>query len=68
MLSTEYNEAEQMQLFKEDGRSEGLAEGQAEGRCNAADTRDSADSAIDRAISLVPDDFISDVLPPLALR
>ena len=28
MLLTEYNEAEQMELFKEDGRREGLAEGQ----------------------------------------
>ncbi|MBR1707546.1 MAG: hypothetical protein IJ719_01805 [Clostridia bacterium] len=27
MLLTEYNEAEQMELFKEDGRREGLAEG-----------------------------------------
>ena len=28
MLLTEYNEAEQMELFKEDGRREGWAEGQ----------------------------------------
>ena len=27
MLLTEYNEAEQMELFKEDGRREGRAEG-----------------------------------------
>ena len=27
MLLTEYNEAEQMELFKEDGRKEGRAEG-----------------------------------------
>ena len=32
MLLTEYNEAEQMELFKEDGRREGRAEGLAEGR------------------------------------
>ena len=31
MLLTEYNEAEQMELFKEDGRREGRAEGRAEG-------------------------------------
>ena len=31
MLLTEYNEAEQMKLFKEDGRREGRAEGCAEG-------------------------------------
>ena len=31
MLLTEYNEAEQMKLFKEDGRREGRAEGRAEG-------------------------------------
>ena len=28
MLLTEYNEAEQMELFKEDGRREGRAEGE----------------------------------------
>ena len=28
MLLTEYNEAEQMELFKEDGRKEGRAEGE----------------------------------------
>ena len=32
MLLTEYNEAEQMELFKEDGRREGRAEGRIEGR------------------------------------
>lgn len=31
MLLTEYNEAEQMELFKEDGRREGRAEGRSEG-------------------------------------
>ena len=31
MLLTEYNEAEQMELFKEDGRREGRVEGRAEG-------------------------------------
>lgn len=31
MLLTEYNEAEQMELFKEDGRREGRAEGRVEG-------------------------------------
>lgn len=31
MLLTEYNEIEQMELFKEDGRREGRAEGRAEG-------------------------------------
>ena len=32
MLLTEYNEAEQMELFKEDGRREGRAEGEIIGR------------------------------------
>ena len=32
MLLTEYNEAEQMELFKEDGRREGRAEGEVIGR------------------------------------
>jgi len=32
MLLTEYNEAEQMELFKEDGRREGREEGLEEGR------------------------------------
>ena len=31
MLLTEYNKAEQMELFKEDGRREGRAEGRVEG-------------------------------------
>ena len=31
MLLTEYNEAEQMELFKEDGRKEGRKEGRTEG-------------------------------------
>ena len=31
MLLTEYNEAEAMELFREEGRAEGLAEGRAEG-------------------------------------
>ena len=31
MLLTEYNEAETMQMFKEEGREEGFAEGRAEG-------------------------------------
>ncbi len=31
MCLTEYNEAETMQLFKEEGREEGFAEGRAEG-------------------------------------
>ena len=31
MLLTEYNEAEAMELFREDGRAEGKAEGIAEG-------------------------------------
>ena len=32
MLLTEYNEAETMELFKEDGRKEGRKEGRREGR------------------------------------
>ena len=32
MLLTEYNEAETMELFREDGRKEGLEEGRKEGR------------------------------------
>ena len=32
MLLTEYNEAEAMELFREEGREEGRAEGRAEGR------------------------------------
>ena len=32
MLLTEYNEAETMEFFKEDGRMEGRAEGRKEGR------------------------------------
>jgi len=32
MLLTEYDEAEQMELFKEDGRREGRKEGRKEGR------------------------------------
>ena len=35
MLLTEYNEAEQMELFKEDGRKEGRAEGRAEERISS---------------------------------
>jgi flagellar biosynthesis/type III secretory pathway protein FliH len=31
MLLTEYNEAEQMEMFREEGREEGRAEGRAEG-------------------------------------
>ena len=46
MLLTEYNEAEQMELFKEDGRREGRAEGRAEG-------------IIDTLISLVKDGILS---------
>lgn len=46
MLLTEYNEAEQMQLFKEDGRREGRAEGRAEG-------------VIDTLISLVKDGILT---------
>ena len=32
MCITEYNEAETMQMFKEEGREEGLKEGRKEGR------------------------------------
>jgi len=32
MLLTEYNETEQMELFREEGRAEGRAEGEAKGR------------------------------------
>ena len=46
MLLTEYNEAEQMELFKEDGRREGRAEGRAEG-------------IIETLISLVKDGILS---------
>ena len=46
MLLTEYNEAEQMELFKEDGRREGHAEGRAEG-------------IIETLISLVKDGILS---------
>ena len=46
MLLTEYNEAEQMELFKEDGRREGRVEGRAEG-------------IIDTLISLVKDGILS---------
>ena len=35
MLLTEYNEAQAMELFREDGRREGRAEGRAEGFFNA---------------------------------
>ena len=50
MLLTEYNEAEQMALFKEDGRREGRAEGLAEGR---------AEGIIETLVSLVKDGFLS---------
>lgn len=37
MLLAEYNEVEQMELFKEEGRTEGRAEGRAEGRSETID-------------------------------
>ena len=37
MLLTEYNEAEQMELFREEGREEGRAEGREEGRAEGAE-------------------------------
>ena len=37
MLLTEYNEAEAMELFKEEGRQQGRVEGRAEGRAEGED-------------------------------
>ena len=50
MLLTEYNEAEAMELFREEGRAEGRAEGLAEGR---------AEGIIDTLISLVQNGLLS---------
>ena len=50
MLLTEYNEAEQMELFKEDGRREGRKEGRKEGR---------AEGIIETLISLVKKGLLS---------
>ena len=50
MLLTEYNEAEQMELFKEDGRREGRAEGRVEGR---------AEGIIETLVSLVRKGLLS---------
>ena len=41
MCLTEYNEAETMQMFREEARAEGLAEGRAEGRVAGMEQRDS---------------------------
>ena len=66
MLLTEYNEAEQMELFKEDGRREGRREGRAEGRREGraegrrevrAEGR--AEGFIEALISLVKDGVLS---------
>ena len=66
MLLTEYNEAEQMELFKEDGRREGRREGRAEGRREGraegrrevrAEGR--AEGFIETLISLVKDGVLS---------
>jgi predicted transposase YdaD len=37
MLLTEYNEAQAMELFREEGRAEGRAEGRTEGRVEGED-------------------------------
>jgi predicted transposase YdaD len=50
MLLTEYNEAEAMELFREEGRAEGRAEGLAEGR---------AEGIVDTLISLVQKGLLS---------
>ena len=50
MLLTEYNEAEAMELFREEGRAEGRADGRAEGR---------AEGIIDTLISLVQNGLLS---------
>ena len=50
MLLTEYNEAEAMELFREEGRAEGRAEGLAEGH---------AEGIVDTLISLVQKGLLS---------
>ena len=50
MLLAEYNEAEQMQLFKEDGRREGRIEGRAEGH---------AEGVFDTLIALIQKGLLS---------
>ena len=58
MLLTEYNEAEQIALFKEDGRREGRAEGLAEGLAEGrAEGR--AEGIIETLVSLVKDGILS---------
>ena len=62
MLLTEYNEAEQMELFKEDGRREGRAEGRAEGRVEGrAEGRveGRAEGIIETLVSLVRKGLLS---------
>lgn len=54
MLLTEYNEAEAMELFREEGRAEGRAEGLAEGRAEGR-----AEGIIDTLISLVQNGLLS---------
>ena len=54
MLLTEYNEAEAMELFREEGRAEGRAEGLAEGLAEGR-----AEGIIDTLISLVQNGLLS---------
>ena len=59
MLLTEYNEAEQMELFKEDGRREGLAEGQEKTLVESIRSlMDTLDLTVDQAMDAlrIPDD------------
>ena len=50
MLLTEYNEAEAMELFREDGRQEGMREGMREGERKGA---------VETLLSLVRDGILS---------
>ena len=58
MLLTEYNEAEQMELFKEDGRREGRAEGLVEGRAEGR-VEGRAEGIIETLVSLVRKGLLS---------
>ena len=58
MLLTEYNEAEQMELFKEDGRREGRAEGRVEGRAEGR-VEGRAEGIIETLVSLVRKGLLS---------
>ena len=57
-LLTEYNEAEQMELFKEDGRREGRAEGRVEGRAEGR-VEGRAEGIIETLVSLVRKGLLS---------